>query len=361
MSSASAPCSSGGSSRRRRGRRAACSCRRLRSSTTSPARSATCWSRDHWDLADSLAQMYRSGAKDGAFRDDLAPEQFAHDLHGLMLAHFHAFRLLRDPAAEAHTRYTFERLLQSLLRLTPLEEPAMAAPSTEKSTIVRTQLPPVPPLRPLRRRRTRPRRPGAGRPRRAAPVVHPGATEGPAGDPRRHHVPHRPDRRAGLGRRADRLPRARLGRPPRAAALARRAAGRRRAPGRRVRRARARRLRTGRARGPADDPARDDVRARHGDRCPRTRPRRRRPLHGRRRERARRPGRDAHRAAGPGHPAGRPDHLHRGLRAHPGLQRADPAPVRGPHAGARGPSSGGPRHPDAGGQHAADAAGHAWC
>ena len=72
--------------------------------------------QDHWDLIDSLAQVYRSGAKDGAFRDDLAPEQFAHDLHGLMLAHFHACRLLHDPAAEAHTRYTFERLLQSLLR-----------------------------------------------------------------------------------------------------------------------------------------------------------------------------------------------------------------------------------------------------
>ena len=72
--------------------------------------------RDHWDLADALAQVYRSGAKDGAFRDDLAPEQFAHDLHGLMLAHFHAFRLLHDPAAEPHTRYAFERLLQSLLR-----------------------------------------------------------------------------------------------------------------------------------------------------------------------------------------------------------------------------------------------------
>ena len=71
--------------------------------------------RDHWDLTDSLAQMYRAGAKDGAFRDDLAPEQFSHDLHSLMLGHFHAHRLLRDPAAEAHTRYTFERLLQSLL------------------------------------------------------------------------------------------------------------------------------------------------------------------------------------------------------------------------------------------------------
>ena len=71
--------------------------------------------RDHWDLLDSLAQMYRSGAKDGAFRDDLAPEQLAHDLNGLMLGHFHACRLLHDPAAEARTRFAFERLMQSLL------------------------------------------------------------------------------------------------------------------------------------------------------------------------------------------------------------------------------------------------------
>ncbi|WP_456844963.1 TetR/AcrR family transcriptional regulator [Cellulomonas sp. P5_C6] len=72
--------------------------------------------RDHWDLQDTLAQVYRSGAKDGAFRDDLAPEQFAHDMHGLLLAHFHAHRLLHDPASEARTRFAFERLMQSLLR-----------------------------------------------------------------------------------------------------------------------------------------------------------------------------------------------------------------------------------------------------
>ena len=71
--------------------------------------------RDHLDLADSLAQMYRSGAKDGQLRDDLAPEQFAYDLHGLMLAHFHAQRLLHDPAADHRARYAFERLLQSIV------------------------------------------------------------------------------------------------------------------------------------------------------------------------------------------------------------------------------------------------------
>lgn len=71
--------------------------------------------RDHLDLADSLAQMYRSGAKDGQLRDDVAPEQFAYDLHGLMLAHFHACRLLHDPAADERARFAFERLLQSIV------------------------------------------------------------------------------------------------------------------------------------------------------------------------------------------------------------------------------------------------------
>lgn len=71
--------------------------------------------QDHWDLSDSLAQIYRSGAKDGQLRDDESPEQFAYDLHGLMLAHFHAQRLLRDPLADDRARHAFERLLQTIV------------------------------------------------------------------------------------------------------------------------------------------------------------------------------------------------------------------------------------------------------
>ena len=67
--------------------------------------------RDHRDLVDSITQMYRAGVQEGQFRDDLSPEQFAHDLYGVMLGHFHAHRLLRDPAAERRTRDAFERLL----------------------------------------------------------------------------------------------------------------------------------------------------------------------------------------------------------------------------------------------------------
>ena len=59
--------------------------------------------------------MYRSGVKEGHLRDEVAPEQFAYDLHGLMLAHFHACRLLHDPAADERARFAFERLLQSIV------------------------------------------------------------------------------------------------------------------------------------------------------------------------------------------------------------------------------------------------------
>ncbi|GCD19016.1 TetR family transcriptional regulator [Cellulomonas algicola] len=70
--------------------------------------------RDHRDLVDSITQMYRAGVQEGQFRDDLSPEQFAHDLYGVMLGHFHAHRLLRDPAAERRARDAFERLLAGI-------------------------------------------------------------------------------------------------------------------------------------------------------------------------------------------------------------------------------------------------------
>jgi AcrR family transcriptional regulator len=67
--------------------------------------------QDHLDFADSVAQMFRTGISEGDFRRDADPEQFAHDLHGVMLGFFHARRLLDDPAAETRTRYAFDRLL----------------------------------------------------------------------------------------------------------------------------------------------------------------------------------------------------------------------------------------------------------
>ncbi|MET9264116.1 TetR/AcrR family transcriptional regulator [Amycolatopsis sp. NPDC004079] len=67
--------------------------------------------RDHLDFADSVAQMFRTGISEGQFRPDADPDQFAHDLHGVMLGFFHAHRLLAESVAEARTRRAFENLL----------------------------------------------------------------------------------------------------------------------------------------------------------------------------------------------------------------------------------------------------------
>lgn len=79
---------------------------------------------DHRDLMDAIAQMVRTGVAEGQFRADADPEQFAFDLHGVMLAFFYAYRLLGDPAAEARTRRAFEALLSTVR--TPRPDPTGA-------------------------------------------------------------------------------------------------------------------------------------------------------------------------------------------------------------------------------------------
>ncbi len=69
--------------------------------------------RDHRDLYDSIAQIFRTGIAEGHFRADADPDQFAADLDGVMLAYYHANRLLDDPAAEARARNAVEALLTS--------------------------------------------------------------------------------------------------------------------------------------------------------------------------------------------------------------------------------------------------------
>jgi len=63
------------------------------------------------DWLDVIANCVRSGVADGHFRADVDPEQFAHELHGVMLANHHAVRLLRDESGQGRTRRAFERLL----------------------------------------------------------------------------------------------------------------------------------------------------------------------------------------------------------------------------------------------------------
>jgi hypothetical protein len=60
-----------------------------------------------------LADLVRSVIREGPFRPDVDPEQFANDMYGVMLAYHHASRLLDDPAAEARARRALATLVDS--------------------------------------------------------------------------------------------------------------------------------------------------------------------------------------------------------------------------------------------------------
>ncbi len=70
--------------------------------------------RDHLDLMESIAQMFRTGLTEGQFRPDADAEQFAFELDSLMLGFFHAHRLMGDPDAEVRTRRAFDRLIRDV-------------------------------------------------------------------------------------------------------------------------------------------------------------------------------------------------------------------------------------------------------
>jgi len=57
-----------------------------------------------------VARLARSASEERHFRQDLDPEQLAHDLYAVMLGYHHAARLLRDPRAEQRARSGFELL-----------------------------------------------------------------------------------------------------------------------------------------------------------------------------------------------------------------------------------------------------------
>ncbi|MBR7838829.1 TetR/AcrR family transcriptional regulator [Actinospica durhamensis] len=82
--------------------------------------------RDHRDFIDSIAQMFRTGIAEGEFRPDADPEQFAFELHGIMLGYFHAHRLLQDPRAGERTRRAFETVLADYRIAPPPAEPDSA-------------------------------------------------------------------------------------------------------------------------------------------------------------------------------------------------------------------------------------------
>ena len=63
------------------------------------------------DWLDVIANCVRTAIVEGHFRKQVDPEQFAHELYGIMLASHHAVRLLRDRNGVERTRRSFERLL----------------------------------------------------------------------------------------------------------------------------------------------------------------------------------------------------------------------------------------------------------
>jgi len=67
--------------------------------------------RNERDWLEFIATVAGTAVAEGELRNDLDLEQFAFEVHGVMLAHHHASRLLQDERAETRTRQAFESLL----------------------------------------------------------------------------------------------------------------------------------------------------------------------------------------------------------------------------------------------------------
>jgi AcrR family transcriptional regulator len=87
--------------------------------------------RQQRDWLGLIASVSGNAVEEGAFRADLDAGQFAHDLHGVMLAYHHARRLLRDPAAEERAQRAFDALVRAALA-TRRVRPARAQPPPRK-------------------------------------------------------------------------------------------------------------------------------------------------------------------------------------------------------------------------------------
>lgn len=74
--------------------------------------------RNERDWLEFIATVAGTAVAEGDLRDDLDLEQFAFEVHGVMLAHHHASRLLQDERAETRTRQAFESLLAGARRST---------------------------------------------------------------------------------------------------------------------------------------------------------------------------------------------------------------------------------------------------
>jgi AcrR family transcriptional regulator len=72
--------------------------------------------RSERDWLELMATVAATAVTEGDFRVDVDPEQFAYEMHGIMLAHHHASRLLCDDRAGERTRRAFENLVAAARR-----------------------------------------------------------------------------------------------------------------------------------------------------------------------------------------------------------------------------------------------------
>jgi AcrR family transcriptional regulator len=75
------------------------------------------------DWIAALATAVEGAIREGHFSPSADPEQFAHDLNGIILACHHAARLLGDPLAETRARRAFETLVAVATRKTAGPDP----------------------------------------------------------------------------------------------------------------------------------------------------------------------------------------------------------------------------------------------
>ena len=69
--------------------------------------------RNQVDLGETIARVFRSGITERHFRDDADPEQFAFQMHGILLAFHQHSRLLGDPLATQRARRALDALLDA--------------------------------------------------------------------------------------------------------------------------------------------------------------------------------------------------------------------------------------------------------
>jgi AcrR family transcriptional regulator len=69
--------------------------------------------RNQIDLGETIARVFRGGITEGHFRHDADPEQFAFQLHSILLGFHQHSRLLGDPLAAERGRRALDALLET--------------------------------------------------------------------------------------------------------------------------------------------------------------------------------------------------------------------------------------------------------